>query len=115
MANAISAYKEAFSSYSRNVADFVIYSMLVSVSGSVVALASGAVIAVLAMMFIGSAASLLVISNGVPLDALGIVAMLGIFALLSLGSLIFLWLLNGLQGAYLDALNAMLSGRKPSM
>lgn len=112
MADAVAAFKEAFSSYRQNAVDFCIYSVLMGLANGFLTFVLLAAFTILGVLSAGSALSIAGAGGGLSLTAAGIFATLMVVAL---GFLIFLWLEAGLTGAYLETLNTLSSGRKQTL
>ena len=111
MADAIAAYKAAFSSFKKNVVDYAVYSVIYSAISGVLSAIVALAFIVFGFMLVGTFISLVSSGNAVSLDALGA----GFVLLVMLaGLLIFLFLQCGLLGAYLETVHGFLSGRKQS-
>ena len=110
MADAVSAYKEAFASYSKSIADYSIYSIVMLLASSVVTVAL--IVALMAFGALSAATLQGAIAAGGPVS-LGTVAVA--LLLLALGTLVLLWITSGLAGAYCETLVMFLSGRKQTL
>ncbi len=109
MADAISAFKEAFDSYKRSLTDYAVYSVVMMFSWMAISFSLLAVIIMLGVVSAGSAVNL----AGSAGNLSGAIVGLGATMLvLFLGLLVFSWVAAGLSGAYLETLNMFQSGRK---
>ncbi|MCX6772484.1 MAG: hypothetical protein NTV88_01800 [Candidatus Micrarchaeota archaeon] len=111
MVDAMAAFGEAFAAYKKSISDFIVYSILMEISGLFLAgillllvLASGAI-------FLGGFANV----SPASLLSLGGIGLIFALAVVGIGALLFAWLAGGLNGAYIDTLNSLLSGRKQSL
>lgn len=112
MADAIAALKEAFSSYTRNLADFIIYSVITSVVGGILTLLLLAALISLGVLSAGSFLGFFASGTGLSIGAAGIALTEVVVAI---GLLVFVWLQGGLTAAYIETLGAFLSGRKQTL
>jgi len=112
MADAIVVFKEAFSSYKRNFKDYFAYSLVVSIVAGMMAFALAAFLVIIGVLSTGGISATMLSGNGISLGLVGI----GITVIiLAVAVAAFAWLQSGLMGAYLDTVNGLLSGRKPTM
>lgn len=109
MADAIAAYKTAFSSFKKNALDYVVYSILAFVLSVVLCVIVAMAFIVFGIVSIGAFVGLASDGNLLTPGALGTMAML---LLLFGGLIIFMLVQCGLMGAYLETIGAFLSGRK---
>ncbi|MFA6490072.1 MAG: hypothetical protein WCT52_05340 [Candidatus Micrarchaeia archaeon] len=112
MADAIAAYKTAFSSFKKNMMDYAIYSILFSAISAVL----GVIVFVAFMAFgfvtVGTFAGMISAGNAFSLDAAGMVVTI---LLMLAGLFIFTLLQCGLIGAYLETLGGLLSDKKQTL
>ena len=112
MADAISAYKEAFSSYRKNIVDYIIYSLIAGI------IEAGLFAILLVMLFVlgivsaGGIVSISSTGNIFSFEALGFGATT---LVLLAGFLIFLLVQGGIAGAYIKTIALLLSGQKQSL
>lgn len=105
MADAIAAFRESWSSYKKSLSGYATYSLVASIFGLLLAGLVAVAGTVLFFLILGSASSLSTL-----LSFTGVGLFIAIIILL-IGLLVFLWLLCGIKGAYLETLNGFLSGR----
>lgn len=112
MADAIAAYSEAFSAYRRSIADFIVYSIVASVAGGMLAVLLLSALMAFGVLSAGSMVDFFASGNGLSIGAAGITlsAIVAAFGLLA-----FVWLQGGLSAAYLETLSGFISGRKQTM
>lgn len=112
MADAIAAYKTAFSSFRKNITDYAAYSILFSAVSGVM----GVIVLFAFMAFgfvtVGTFASLVAAGNVFSIEAAGMTVML---LLMLAGLFIFTLVQCGLMGAYLETLGGLLSDKKPTL
>lgn len=107
MADALLAYKQAFSSFRKNLVDYLIYSALTSALGAILGIM--VILAFLSLGIVSAGTVASVIANAVSFSSLGMV--LTILVILA-GLLIFALLQGGLTGAYIETVAGLLSGRR---
>jgi hypothetical protein len=112
MASAILAFKEAFSSYMKNLAGYAIYSILFSILSAAFGAMAFLSLLVFSALAVGSIASITASGNLLSLDAAGFAIML---LIMLAGTIIYSLVQNGLAGAYFEAIDALLSGRHYSL
>jgi len=112
MADAIAIFKDAFSSYKKNLSDYAIYSIVTSILSGAMVLALVALFIIMGVLSAGGIFSTLFSGNNISLGLVGIGV--GIL-ILAVAFAAFAWLQGGLIGAYLDTINSILSGRKPTL
>lgn len=111
MADAIAAYKSAFSSFRKNIVDYAVYSVLYSAISGVLGVVVALAFMAFGFMLAGTFFSLVSSGNALTLDAAGA----GVILLIMLaGLIIFTFVQCGLLGAYLETVHGLLSGRKQS-
>jgi hypothetical protein len=112
MADAMAAYRTAFSSFRRHIVDYTIYSLIFSAVSAVMGVIVILAFLVFGMVSAGALIDLISSGNVLSLAALGT----GLVLLLMLaGLLIFVLLQGGLLGAYLETVGGLLSDRKQSL
>jgi uncharacterized membrane protein len=112
MAGATQAFSEAFSSYRESVADYAVYSILMSIVSMAISLFAAIGLAIFGIFSFGSVASFFATGASAGIGVTGVGASL---LALFLGGLIMLWLSSGLHGAYLATLNGFISRRSQSI
>ena len=111
MADAMAAFGEAFAAYKKSISDFIVYSILMEISSLFLAGILLLLVLAIGAIFLGGFANMSV-SSLLSLNSVGLVIAL---VVVGIGALLFAWLAGGLNGAYIDTLNMLLSGRKPSI
>ncbi len=112
MADAIVSFKDAYSSYTKGLADYAIYSVIMNLVGAVVFLMMLAALVVMGVLSIGSITNFLATGAGISVSTVGFGATL---LTLFIGFLIVAWIASGLIGTYLRTVNTFLSGGKQTL
>ena len=110
MANALSAFGDAFAAYKKSPSDFVVYSIIMEIASIAMGAVLAALLIVVGAISIGSLSNLF--TSGFSFNVVG----LGVAVIVvAVGVLIFAWVASGLNGSYLESLNSFLSGRKQTI
>lgn len=112
MADAVSAFKEAFNFYKGSIVDYIAYSFLMSISAFA---ASTLMFAAIFIATILSAGFMATAAGSTEVVSLGIFGIAAVVVVLGIGALISLWVYAGIHGAFLETMNMFVSGRKQSL
>jgi len=111
MVDAIAAFKEAFSSYMKNLKGYLLYSLIVSAISFLMAFVLAVLTATIGVLAIGGVYQ--AITSGT--FSIGTAAIIFTLLITALSFFLFAWVAAGLHGAYIDTINGFLSGRKQTV
>ena len=112
VADAMAAYKTAFSSFKRHIVDYTIYSLIFSAVSAVFGAIAIIAFLVFGIVSVGAMGNLISSGNAFSLEALGTALTL---LIMLAGLLIFMLVQSGLLGAYLETVGGLLSDRKQTL
>ncbi|MFA5929682.1 MAG: hypothetical protein WC861_02265 [Candidatus Micrarchaeia archaeon] len=111
MASAVQAFLDAFSSYRESAMEYAAYSAAITIASMALSLFTALCLGVFGIVSVGGVAGVFASGAGFGVAAIGLgVSMIALF----IGLMIVLWISCDLHGAYLSAINGLISRRSQS-